>query len=107
MPLSLDPDQTEPTHEPAAELPTIVLPRRVDARSVSTLHADIRLSRGAPLVVQADQVDLLGAQGAALFVSTAKSWAADGLHFEIKNPSENFLKDLSLLGLRVEDISAP
>ncbi|MEM0929062.1 MAG: STAS domain-containing protein [Pseudomonadota bacterium] len=107
MPLSLDPKPNEETTDDAAAPPSISLPRRIDTRSVANLHADIRLARGAPLTVIADEVEMLGAQGAALFFSAAKSWAADGLHFEIKDPSETFVNDLSLLGLSIEDISAP
>jgi anti-anti-sigma regulatory factor len=51
------------------------------------------------LALDALHVEFLGGAGAELLLATHAEWSARGLAFEIKQPSDDFLKGMERLGL--------
>jgi len=75
------------------------LPKSLDLRSASHLHAEFMAARGRPLTVDASGVDLVGAQCVQILVSAQQTWARDGIALTLSNPSQAFLDSLELLGV--------
>ncbi|MBO9398242.1 STAS domain-containing protein [Shimia sp. R9_1] len=77
----------------------IALPQQLDFAHCSELRQAIEASRGQPLALDALHVEFLGGAGAELLLATRAEWAARGLAFEVKQPSDDFLKGMERLGL--------
>ena len=73
------------------------LPPVLDQAIVEELVAKVRdcLSKDSKCVLDAEQVDVVGAQAAQVFLSAVNT--SDG--FRIKNPSINLVNDLTKLGV--------
>ncbi len=73
------------------------LPPVLDQAIVEELVVKIRdcLSKDSKCVLDAEQVDVVGAQAAQVFLSAVNT--SDG--FRIKNPSINLVNDLTKLGV--------
>lgn len=106
MPLSLENAVSGSPSSLSVSEGRLCLPRNIDTRVVDELRSVMMRERGRPLELHADDVALLGAQAAMLFVSSRKTWQADGQHFSICNPSAAFVSDLQILGLAWGDVSA-
>ena len=75
------------------------LGENLDLTAVTPLHKDLLSARGGALVIDASEVERIGGQRVQLLLSASKSWADDGVPFEIVNASDNFLSALALLGV--------
>ena len=84
-------DETSPGRDASAE---VVLPPRLEMRSVNEVAAAIRATDG-PLVVKADRVELVTSPGAQLLLATLRC----GREVKIVEPSAAFLDCLALLGI--------
>ena len=75
----------------------LLLPPVLDQAIVEELVGKIRdcLSKDSKCVLDAEQVDVVGAQAAQVFLSAVST--SDG--FRIKNPSINLVNDLTKLGV--------
>ncbi len=56
--------------------------------------------RGAPLTIDASQVERLSALCFQVLASARQTWAADGHTLEIADPSPDFTAGLALMGAR-------
>lgn len=107
MPLSLDAPDASSTERYSLSDGAMVLPRKLDSRSAPILMQSLLSARGQPIKLDLSQVELLGLQCAMVLVSAAKTWSNDSQGLTPTNPSEHFEHDLQLLGLQIEDVSAP
>lgn len=82
----------------------IVLGSVLDIRAASGLHRELLDRRGTPLRVDGAEVERIGGQCAAVLLSAARSWAADGQPFVLEGASPALREGLELLGLDVRDI---
>ncbi len=77
----------------------IALPQQLDYAHCTELRLAIEASRGQPLALDAHHVEFLGGAAAELLLATRAEWMARELPFELKQPSDDFLKGLERLGL--------
>ncbi len=77
----------------------ISLPERMDFAACKPLADAIRDRRGRPLLLDAGNVRFLGALAAEILLRARAEWQADGQAFNLVEPSDGFLKGLSLLGI--------
>ena len=82
----------------------VTLSAHLDLRAAKPLHAKLLELRGDTIIVDAANVDRIGAQCAAILLSAARSWESDGQEFSLVNPSEAFTKGLELLGISLTDV---
>ncbi|MCY6382421.1 STAS domain-containing protein [Hoeflea prorocentri] len=80
------------------------LDENLDLTAVAPLHQSLLSARGGALVVDASQVDRVGAQCIQLLLSAKKSWGDDDVPFHLEAPSETFLSALALLGVEPESL---
>lgn len=60
------------------------------------------LRRGRPLVVDASEVEVIGALALEVIVSARRQWQADGQPFALQDPSDRFRSSCSALGLSAD-----
>lgn len=83
---------------------TLNLPRTLDLRAAAPLAADFGRFRGRPLVIDASEVDKVGAQCVQVLVSAQQTWARDGVALTLSNPSSAFTGALEILGIPTRKI---
>ncbi|MEX3006999.1 STAS domain-containing protein [Hoeflea sp. TYP-13] len=86
------------------EIGQMQLPENLDLTAVTPLHKDLVSMRGSELVVDASAVERLGGQCVQLLLSASKSWAEDGVSFQIENASDSFLSAIALLGVEPDSL---
>jgi chemotaxis protein CheX len=74
------------------------LPSVLDLRAATPLRSEILSARGTPLALDASDVEHLGGLCLQIILAAAKSWRADGLEFQVVNPTPAFVDSLKLLG---------
>ena len=82
----------------------IDLPPTLDLVAASDLLDQIREFADIPLDVDASAVTRLGIHCTQILLAASKSWKESNVPFHLKNPSENFLSTLALLGLGPEQL---
>lgn len=87
------------TQNTSPQADCIALPQQLDYAHCTELRLAIEASRGQPLALDAHHVEFLGGAGAELLLATRAEWTARDLAFELKQPSEEFLKGMERLGL--------
>ena len=78
---------------------SIDLPERLDFAACETLAASFETRRGTALRLRAGNVGFLGALAAEILVRARMEWQADGTAFDLVDPSPDFLRGLTLLGV--------
>ncbi|WP_182085031.1 STAS domain-containing protein [Aureimonas sp. ME7] len=76
----------------------------LDVRAATPLHRELSDLRGQPIVVNAQGVERIGGQCAAVLLSAARSWRGDGQDFELTEASEGFEEGWQLLGLDMAEL---
>ena len=82
----------------------ITLAPVLDVRAAKPLHGQLLALRGETIIVDAVNVERVGAQCAAILLSAARSWEADGQEFSLVNPSDALQKGLELLGIGLHEV---
>ena len=96
---------TTPMMEVAAEMPSpvedakLVLPDSCDSSSAAAIKDLLVARRGAPLVVDAGQVNRVGVQTLQVLMAAANTWRNDGQSYAVTNPSAALLDTIALVGL--------
>ena len=85
----------------------IDLPARLDFSACEALAGDLEAARLSPLRLRAGAVELLGALPLELLLRARLSWLAEGLPFELSEPSEAFVAGAARLGVPIERFSDP
>jgi chemotaxis protein CheX len=83
-------------HDQAASLS---LDPVLDIKAVSLLAENLLAHRGSDIVIDARQVERLGAQSLQVLLSAVATWRADGHLLEVANPSEAFTEGLRVFGI--------
>ena len=71
----------------------------LDLRAATPLVDALKAKRGAPIDLDASQVERLGALCLQVLLSAKKTWDADDQPLTLSAPSETFLENLSTLGV--------
>jgi chemotaxis protein CheX len=80
---------------PAAVL---MLPGVLDLRAAAPLKQEMQSHAGAPLDVDASQVERVGGLCAQQLIAAAIAWRGAGLAFRVTNASLAFSEDIARLG---------
>ena len=75
------------------------LPRRLDVSAGLDLRAEFMRRRGAPLELDASEVESASGLALEIIVAAARQWDADGHAFALHRPSEGFSAVCRTLGL--------
>lgn len=75
----------------------------LDIKAALPLAESLLAQRGSELLIDASQVERLGAQSLQILLSAISTWHADGVSIEFVDPSEPFLQGLTLLGINPEE----
>ena len=87
------------THLDSKGRTVLALVPALDVTHAATL-ADLLLGlRGKDIVVDASEVQHLGAQCGQLLVSAKRTWTTDGHAIRLEKASAEFIKNIRLLGL--------
>lgn len=68
------------------------------AAAAVPLCAALNERRGTPVAIDASNVTHLGGSALQVLLAAQKSWATDGLAFDVIKPSDAILRDLAILG---------
>ncbi len=82
----------------------LVLPEALNSSSASGIRDRLLARRGSPIVVNAGQVRRSGMQVMQILISAAQTWQADGQSYVVKNPTQEFLDTIALVGLSREQL---
>lgn len=85
-----------------ANAKTYTLSEILDLKAALPLAENLLAQRGSDLMIDASQVERLGAQSLQILLSAIATWHADGGSIEFVNPSESFVQHLSLFGIDPE-----
>jgi|LULE01.1.fsa_nt_gb chemotaxis protein CheX len=77
---------------------TLFLPGKLDLRAAGPLRAALLSERGADLVLDAAQVNHLGALSLQVIRAAAKTWSEAGHSLTLTNVSTDLADQLALLG---------
>jgi chemotaxis protein CheX len=81
-------------NEPAS----IALADSLDMTAAAPLAAALSAARGAPINLDASAVRRVGAQCLQVLLAAQTTWTAEGLAFDIVDPSPEFSDGLALMG---------
>lgn len=76
-----------------------ILPRRLDSSGAPGLAQALIARRGAALVLDASEVEVIGALALEVLIAAGRQWAADAQPISIIAPSERFQSACATLGL--------
>ena len=77
----------------------IILESALDQRATASLKEELLVMRGANLVIDASQVERIGAQCVQVLLSAVKTWALDGHTIAIFDESPAFSEAATHLGV--------
>lgn len=77
---------------------TITLPAVLDLRAAGPLKADIQALAGAPLDLDASNVERLGGLCLQVLLAASEAWRAAGHSFRLTNVGDSVRNDAQLLG---------
>lgn len=77
----------------------VLLPARLDSAAAVQLAHDLRYREGAPVTLDASQVELLGARALQTLIVAAGAWRAAGASFSVVNLSDAVRGQIATLGL--------
>ncbi|MGV1751115.1 STAS domain-containing protein [Agrobacterium sp. CG674] len=83
---------------------TLKLSPVLDLNQASVLHGKLMEMRGAPLAVDASEVERVGVQCAQVLMGGVKAWETDGKAFTFSKASDAFEKTLKLIGVDIDHI---
>ncbi|QAY96807.1 hypothetical protein CWB41_14560 [Methylovirgula ligni] len=81
------------------EVNTIVLDQVLGLKAAAPLAESLLAHRGADILIDAGEVERLGAQSLQVLLSAVATWHADGRGLDFAHPSEAFLESLQLFGI--------
>lgn len=82
-----------------APVASLCLAESLDLIAASPLAEQLLKLRGQPVVLDAREVQRLGAQCLQVLLSAAQTWKSDGISLEFIGCSQRFSDDLKLLGV--------
>jgi len=85
---------------------SMTLPSELDIKAAGPLAAELLAARGKDLVLNAAQIERVGAQCLQVLLSAAATWSADGAEISIEEPSPAFSDAIAVAGLELSHFSA-
>lgn len=85
----------------------MTLGSELDIKAAVPLAAALLAARGKDIVVEASQVERVGAQCLQVLLSAAATWDADGATLAIQHPSGAFVDAVQSAGLELGQFAAP
>jgi chemotaxis protein CheX len=76
----------------------MLLLRNLDFAAARPLWQELRQLRGAPLALDASEVERLGGLCLQVLLAASAEWRAAGLEFRIEAPSQAFVTALKTMG---------
>ncbi|WP_157017980.1 STAS domain-containing protein [Mesorhizobium xinjiangense] len=83
----------------------VTLPPVLDITQTTPLAAQLNACRGKDVVVDASNVERVGAQCIQVLLSAAATWAQDGAELIVSEPSAAFAEGLQSMGLEIADMT--
>jgi chemotaxis protein CheX len=80
----------------------VVLPRNLDFAAARPLWQELQQARGAPVAVDASQVERLGGLCLQVLLAASAEWRAAGHEFRIDAASQAFVTALETMGADLE-----
>ena len=77
----------------------VALPARLDSAAARRLASELAAQEGAALALDASGLEMLGAAGAEVLISAARTWKATGQALRLDGLSDKIRDDLDRLGL--------
>ena len=84
---------------------SLLLAAALDMRAAGPLLDEVRHRRGAPLTLDGSRVERLGGQCLQVILAARAAWGADGVPFEIRNPSMALKDAWALMGAGAESLT--
>ena len=85
---------------------SMTLPSELDIKAATPLVAELLSARGSDLVLNAAQIERVGAQCLQVLLSAAATWSADGASLTIEEPSPAFCDAVAVAGLELSNFTA-
>lgn len=82
----------------------LVLNAKLDTSNAGQLRDELVAANGKDVVLDAAQVDQLGALCAEVLMSAKHLWAQQGKSFTIESPSPQLVDNLGRMGFSLDDI---
>lgn len=83
----------------------IKLATRLDSAAAADLHRELSALKGASVLIDASDVEWLGALTAQVLMAAAATWESDGQSFRLDQPSPALMSCVELLGIPAERIA--
>jgi chemotaxis protein CheX len=87
------------THDNTSSARTLQLAGVLDLMAAAPLAKSLAEGRGGDVVIDASQVQHVGAQCLQVLLSAASTWSAEGTSLRIINRSSGFATGLELVGI--------
>jgi chemotaxis protein CheX len=84
---------------------TVILPVDIGVANAASLQAQLIGKRGEPTMIDAGNVDRLGALGLQVLLAAAKTWRDDGVELRIVEASESFRSALRITGVELPGVT--
>lgn len=82
----------------------LVLNAKLDSSSAGTLRDELVAAHGKDLVLDAGQVEQLGALCTEVLMSARHLWAEQKTSLTIENPTDQMMDNLGRMGLSLDDV---
>lgn len=89
----------------SAQVVSLPLPARLDLKAAAPLRDALLAVRGAPVTLDGSAVIHLGASGLQVLLAAAETWRAEGLDFQVIDPSAAFQEGLRQMGARSSSLA--
>lgn len=85
---------------------SITLPTELDIKAAVPLAAQLLAARGRDVVLDASQIERVGAQCLQVLLSAAATWSADRARLTVQEPSPAFADAIRTAGLELDHFTA-
>lgn len=85
---------------------SMTLPTELDIKAAGPLATELIAARGKDLVLNASQIERVGAQCLQVLLSAAATWSADGVELTLQEPSPAFAEAIQTAGLELTQFTA-
>lgn len=84
----------------------ITLPTELDIKAAGPLASQLLALRGRDVMLNASQIERVGAQCLQILLSAAATWTADASELTISEPSPAFTDAIEIAGLEISNFTA-
>ncbi|MBI1622233.1 STAS domain-containing protein [Aquamicrobium zhengzhouense] len=84
----------------------VTLPTELDIKAASPLANQLLALRGRDVLLNASQIERVGAQCLQVLLSAASTWRTDGSSLAISEPSPAFTDAIEIAGLELSNFTS-